>query len=312
MLVAPFSSLRCEAKVASRISREEYINRYKGIAMDHQRRYGIPASITMAQGILESDCGNSNLAKGSNNHFGIKCKNYWKGRTYTHTDDAPDECFRAYDSVEDSYQDHAEFLSSSPRYDSLFKFAPTDYRSWARGLKSAGYATAPDYAPRLVKLIEDNKLYILDQEAAGKRSKAVSKEKLKLSASGGVDPNNYGVSISTDMGYTLYKHNKTIYIEAKSGDTYASIAKKFNLSAGALRGFNDVKGRKAQLTAGQRVYVESKRRRWSGKEKVYSVKSGETLHSISQKYGIKEKSLRQSNKLKSKEQVSAGAVISLK
>ena len=148
---AIFTLILCtfQTNAQTRQTKEEYIERYKHIAIDHMERYGIPASITMAQGILESDSGNSNLARRSNNHFGIKCKKDWKGQRVYHTDDAPDECFRKYDSVEESYEDHANFLDKSPRYDSLFAYSNTDYRSWARGLKAAGYATAPDYAQRL-------------------------------------------------------------------------------------------------------------------------------------------------------------------
>ena len=141
-----------------RQTREEYIDRYKHIAVEQMERYGIPASITMAQGILESDCGNSLLSLRSNNHFGIKCKSNWRGGKVYHDDDAKGECFRAYPSVEASYFDHAEFLDSQPRYDSLFAYASDDYRSWARGLKAAGYATAPDYAQRLVRIIEESQL----------------------------------------------------------------------------------------------------------------------------------------------------------
>ncbi|MBQ5353444.1 MAG: glucosaminidase domain-containing protein, partial [Alistipes sp.] len=148
----------------ARQTHEEYIERYKSIAVAHMERYGIPASITMAQGILESDAGNSALSLSSNNHFGIKCKKNWTGRKVYHDDDAKGECFRAYPSVEESYQDHAEFLDSSPRYDSLFSYPSNDYRSWARGLKAAGYATAPDYAERLVAIIEKYNLHLLDQQ----------------------------------------------------------------------------------------------------------------------------------------------------
>ena len=132
------------AQAQVRQTREEYINKYKKIAVAHMERYGIPASITMAQGILESDCGNSWLSQASNNHFGIKCKRNWTGDVVYYDDDEKGECFRSYPSVEASYQDHAEFLDSQPRYDSLFSYAPNDYKSWARGLKAAGYATAPD------------------------------------------------------------------------------------------------------------------------------------------------------------------------
>ena len=146
-----------------RQTREEYISRYMPIAIAHMERYGIPASITMAQGILESDCGNSLLSMKSNNHFGIKCKRNWTGDKVYHDDDAKGECFRSYPSVEASYRDHAEFLDSQPRYDSLFAYSPTDYKSWARGLKAAGYATAPDYAQRLCRIIEEAQLFLLDQ-----------------------------------------------------------------------------------------------------------------------------------------------------
>ena len=146
-----------------RQTREEYIDRYKSIAVAHMERYGIPASITMAQGILESDCGNSWLSLQSNNHFGIKCKRNWTGDKVYYDDDAKGECFRSYPSVEASYRDHAEFLDSQPRYDSLFAYSSDDYKSWARGLKAAGYATAPDYAQRLTRIIEENQLFLLDR-----------------------------------------------------------------------------------------------------------------------------------------------------
>ena len=159
ILLTAFGSLRAQV----RQTREEYIDRYKSIAVAHMERYGIPASITMAQGILESDCGNSRLSIMSNNHFGIKCKRNWTGEKVYHDDDAKGECFRSYPTVEASYQDHAEFLDTQPRYDSLFAYSPTDYKSWARGLKAAGYATAPDYAQRLCRIIEEAQLFLLDQ-----------------------------------------------------------------------------------------------------------------------------------------------------
>ena len=157
--------LCCAVQLGAQVrqTREEYVSRYMSIAVAHMERYGIPASITMAQGILESDCGNSLLSMRSNNHFGIKCKRNWTGEKVYHDDDAKGECFRAYPSVEASYQDHAEFLDSQPRYDSLFAYPSDDYKSWARGLKAAGYATAPDYAQRLVRIIEENQLFLLDR-----------------------------------------------------------------------------------------------------------------------------------------------------
>lgn len=317
------------AEVVTRLSREEYISRYKDIAIDHHIKYGIPASITMAQGILESDSGNSILAKGSNNHFGIKCKSYWTGRTFTHTDDAPDECFRAYDSVEESYIDHAEFLDTSPRYDSLFLHQATDYRSWARGLKAAGYATAPDYATRLVKLIEDNQLYLLDSEAedgvkaydamlAAKRSghkiePSTDNESITSSSIAKINPNNYKVSISTHNGYNVYKNNQTMHIIANDGDTQESIALCFGVSTKRLAKYNDwARDREIPISQYQIVYVERKQNRWFGDIKEHTVASGETLQSISQEYGIRENSLRKLNKLKSGAVLTEGETITLR
>ena len=146
-----------------KLSREEYIRRYKGLAVEEMDIYGIPASIKMAQALLESDNGNGRLAREANNHFGIKCKSTWTGATISHDDDAAGECFRKYASVEDSYRDHSEFLDRSERYQDLFKLDPLDYKGWAYGLKQAGYATNPQYAELLIKIIEDNRLYLLDE-----------------------------------------------------------------------------------------------------------------------------------------------------
>ncbi|MFR9650757.1 MAG: glucosaminidase domain-containing protein [Rikenellaceae bacterium] len=235
----------------TRLSRADYITRYRHIAIDHQQRYGIPASITMAQGILESDSGNSTLSRGSNNHFGIKCKSYWKGRTYYYTDDAPDECFRAYDTVEESYEDHAVFLESSPRYDPLFMLKPTDYKGWAHGLKSAGYATAPDYAEKLIKLIEDNKLHELDKMAAGNAPSPIPHQ----TPTKVIDPNNNIVGRDSHHGYTLQKHNGAYYITLRKGDTLKSIARDFNISKSRLRKLNKLE-RKVEPQAGDKIYIE--------------------------------------------------------
>jgi flagellum-specific peptidoglycan hydrolase FlgJ len=150
------------------ISRAEYIERYKGIAVEHAEKYGIPASIKMAQGILESGYGNGALARKGNTHFNIKVKasDNWRGDVVYHDDDLPNEAFRAYATPEESWLDHSEYLDTQPRYDSLFRHSVTDYRSWARGLKNAGYATDPLYAEKLVRVIEENRLWELDGEGA--------------------------------------------------------------------------------------------------------------------------------------------------
>ena len=161
-LFAAVLGAAADALAQREMTREEYIATYAPLAIQQQKEYGIPASIKIAQGIIESRYGNSDLSRRSNNHFGIKCKNNWIGDTVRYDDDALQECFRRYGSIEDSYRDHSEFLKNSPRYEKLFRLDPKDYKGWAYGLKECGYATAPHYAASLIKCIEDYELYLLD------------------------------------------------------------------------------------------------------------------------------------------------------
>jgi len=305
-----------------RQTREEYVARYHRIAVQHMERYGIPASITLAQGILESDCGNSELSRSSNNHFGIKCKKDWTGERVYHDDDAKGECFRAYPSVEASYEDHAEFLDRSPRYDSLFSYAPDDYRSWARGLKAAGYATAPDYAQRLVRIIEDNRLYLFDREggeklyaeAAAGEGRFADRSTFETVActAAGVDPDDFRVTINAHNGYDVYRTNGVCYVLAKERDTFENIGRQFRISARNLRKFNDVE-RGAQPMTGEVVYIERKRKRWEGNARIHTAVEGETLYSVAQTYGIRLDKLKKINRLKSPDvQFAAGAQIRIK
>jgi len=312
------------AGAQTRQTREEYIERYKSIAVAQMERYGIPASITMAQGILESDCGNSRLSLQSNNHFGIKCKRSWTGPRVYHDDDEKGECFRAYETVEASYRDHAEFLDTQPRYDSLFAYASTDYRSWARGLKAAGYATAPDYAQRLIRIIEDNKLYLLDSPADGERLYAESRgrefgeaERLasqNVSAAGGylIDPDNYRVTINAHEGYNVYTTNGVHYILAKENDTYENIGRKFRLSAGNLRKFNDVRDKRSRPACGEAVFIERKKKAWDGNARHHLCREGETTLSVAQSYGIRTRSLEKLNGLKKGAQLAPGQELRIK
>ena len=285
-----------------KMTRTEYVEKYKSIAIAHMKRYGIPASITMAQGILESSAGNSDLARRSNNHFGIKCKKNWTGAKVYHDDDAKGECFRAYPTVEESYEDHAKFLDDSPRYDSLFAYPSNDYKSWARGLKAAGYATATDYATRLVKIIEDMKLYLLDNEGdeTPKNSVAVSDVQ--------VNPNAYRVTVNSHNGYSVYRSNHASYVVAKEGDTYESIGKTFEVSPAILRMFNDA-AKDATLSKGDIVYIEYKSTHWLGDEMQHKVGAKESIRSISQLYGIRLKSLLKLNKMNEGDDVKTGDVI---
>ncbi|WP_419511235.1 glucosaminidase domain-containing protein [Alistipes sp.] len=310
-----------------RLTREEYIDRYKSIAVAHMERYGIPASITMAQGILESDCGNSWLSVQSNNHFGIKCKRNWTGGKVYYDDDAKGECFRSYPSVEASYHDHAEFLDSQPRYDSLFAYSSSDYKSWARGLKAAGYATAPDYAQRLVRIIEENQLFLLDQpdgerlyaSRSGRRitdpegwfADQSSVDQVATSSSA-VDPDNYRVTINAHNGYNVYETNGVHYVLAKEGDTFENIGRKFRLSPRNLRKFNDLKGKTAQPMTGEVIYIERKKKRWDGNAHTHICREGETAYAVGQSYAIRTRSVEKLNRLKPGSVLEKGRQIRIK
>lgn len=306
-----------------RQTREEYISRYHHIAVAHMEKYGIPASITLAQGILESDCGNSQLSRSSNNHFGIKCKSNWRGRKVYHDDDERGECFRAYPSVEASYEDHAEFLDRGERYDSLFAYSPSDYKNWARGLKAAGYATAPDYAERLIRIIEDSRLYLFDREG-GEQLYADAirggdeeffdggSAETVISSTEGVDPDNFHVTINAHNGYNVHRNNGVFYVLAKERDSYENIGEKLGYSARNLRKFNDVEA-DAQPLTGEVVYIGRKRKSWQGNVSEHIAREGETLYSLSQLYAIRLKSLKRLNGIKSNEHsFEAGCRVKLK
>lgn len=293
-----FLTLLCTTAAAQNQTREQYIQRYKALALEHQDIYGIPASIKMAQGLLESDNGNSRLAIIANNHFGIKCKKEWTGQTLSHDDDAPGECFRKYNSAEESYKDHSEFLDKSQRYQNLFKLDSRDYKGWAYGLKAAGYATNPKYPELLIKIIEDNKLYLLDQ---GKEIPTTIEKPIEQIAGSEVaegdkiDIDNYIVAVHNHKGYAIYSNNGSQFVVAAQGDTFESLAKTFGVSANRLLKFNDLpKG--SVLKAGDMVYIKTKAKRTANGKLMHYVKEGETMHSISQKYGIRLRSLSAINR----------------
>lgn len=300
-----------------KMTRDEYIAKWADVAIEHMEIYGIPASITMAQAIVESGSGNSVLARTANNHFGIKCGSKWTGAKVYHDDDAKGECFRAYTSAEESFADHAEFLHTRERYNFLFSYDTDDYTSWAKGLKQAGYATAPTYAEGLINVIESEKLYLLDRKNGRKLYDDYMAQKLGLSkpkeqpksdntperevadqtlayADRGIDPNNFRVTINSHCGYNVYLTNRANYVIAHEGDTYKSIGKLFELSQRTLRKFNDAP-KSMELKAGDVVYVERKASHWRGEGLTHRTKRGETLRLISQIYGIRLKSLMKLN-----------------
>ncbi|MCD8172234.1 MAG: glucosaminidase domain-containing protein [Alistipes sp.] len=303
----------------ARMTHSEYISRYKDIAIEHQDVYGIPASIKLAQGLLESDCGNSRLAVDANNHFGIKCKSDWTGATISYDDDAPGECFRRYDSPEQSFLDHSEFLDKSARYQALFDLDITDYRGWAHGLKAAGYATNPRYAELLIKIIEDYELYALDSAEpqtpvfAEQRPPVddVSRaEDAVFTPAEKIDVDNYVVSVRTVSGYPVYYNNGSEFVAANTGDTYIKIAAVTGVSEKKLRKFNDV-GPGQEPRVGDLVYIRQKGKKATNGKLIHTVQEGETMHSISQAYGIRLSNLVKINRRSADSQLRPGQQIRL-
>ena len=251
---------------------EAYIKKSRELAVEEMKKYHIPASITLAQGLLESGAGQSALARKSNNHFGIKCGSDWYGKTVSHDDDARGECFRAYKHSKDSYEDHSKFLAGRPRYASLFNLNITDYKGWARGLKKAGYATNPRYADQLIGIIELYELYKYDDKNYLKWLKK--------------NPNPHQTYIANDL----------LYIVVRAGDSWKSISQEFDISQKKLRKYNDLyKGYALQV--GDILYLEKKNKKADKEHIVHVLRAGESMYSISQKYGIRLKNLYKLNKM---------------
>ena len=282
-----------------------YIDKYDDIAVSEMYRSGIPASITLAQGLLESGAGKSQLAVRSNNHFGIKCHNGWKGGRVYHDDDAKGECFRKYDSPEESYRDHSDFLRYRERYKFLFDFQITDYKSWAYGLKKAGYATDPNYPDKLISIIELYGLSRYDTSPApssGSKASDSSGQPIRIptppSQLGQVQRADNAVKETFRFSLTrqMYSQNGVPFVYAVAGETYASIAASYGLFTGEILRFNDLSG-KPVLKAGSVVYLQKKKKYAAEGLDKHVVEKGETLWEISQRYGIRMKSLRRLNGL---------------
>lgn len=288
---------------AQRITRQQYIEKYSDWAIENMKETGIPASITLAQGILESASGNSKLAKEDNNHFGIKCHTDWKGERVYHHDDARNECFRKYKTPFESFKDHAEFLTSRERYASLFELATTDYKGWAHGLRKAGYATNPQYAQLLIRIIEDEELYRFDRDISEKARKS-NRELQRQSSSSDLVINPY------DTREVKY-NNGVKYIELKEGDTFKSISDIFRLKAWELPHYNDLPPN-ASLDKYSILYIEAKRRNAHPDHKTHVVKNGETMHEISQQYGVRLKRLYYFNNMEEGSQPENGERLNLR
>lgn len=264
----------------------DYIERYKSMAVEQMHRHGVPASITMAQALLESGAGRSMLATKANNHFGIKVGTGWTGPYMLRDDDARNERFRVYNSVEHSYEDHSLFLKR-PRYSSLFSLHRTDYKGWAKGLKAAGYATNPAYASLLINLIERFDLARLDYMTPGESVRLVADVT-------GLAP----TAVVGGSAMSVHRCNDNYYVVATQGDTYASISKAMGVSERKLRRYNEV-GKYHRLLPGDVVFLEKKSKKVAKalKGAVHVVRAGESLHSIAQIYGVRMKTLYKLNHL---------------
>ena len=286
MYISAFSQIKWNSAY------QQYIDQYKDIAIEQMMRYHIPASITLAQGLLESGAGRSELTRNSNNHFGIKCNNNWTGRRTYHDDDAKNDCFRVYDSAYDSYEDHSKFLSSNQRYRPLFQLKTTDYKGWAKGLKACGYATSPVYAEKLVEIIQLYKLYQYDS-AKGYDHFMAQRTK---------DQNPNGASL-----HTIKIFNKNYYIIARRGDTFKSIGQEVGISYRKIAKYNE-RNRKDQLQEGEVIWLKKKQSKAPKdyKGRLHYVRSGESMYSIAQQYGIRLKKLYKMNKLSPDYQIKVG------
>ena len=282
MLMVVASSAFCQMKYSQKY--QDYIEEYRDLAIYEMQKHNIPASITLAQGLLESGAGQSELCTKGNNHFGIKCHG-WTGRTVYHDDDYSQECFRAYNSALESYEDHSKFLVNSQRYSRLFKLKRTDYKGWAQGLKDCGYATSPTYATKLIQIIE---LYKLNQYDNAKKY-----DKFLVHHTGTVQQAGAEIGL-----HPIHIYNKNYYLRARKGDTFKSIGEETELSYRKIAKYNE-RNKKDVLTEGEVIYLKKKQKKAikQFKNKPHVVKSGESMYSIAQMYGIRLKSLYKKNKL---------------
>ena len=277
-----------------------YIDQYKGIAIEQMQKYRIPASITLAQGLLESGAGRSTLATKANNHFGIKVSGNWTGPYVLKTDDAPNEKFRKYRNARESYEDHSKFLQGK-RYQGLFQLKITDYKGWARGLKTAGYATSPTYADALIRIIE---MYNLDQFDNGK---------FKQEKKAPVIPVNNATD-SFFQTHTVYAHNKNYFIIVEVGDNMATISKETGISLKKLYQYNDLPLDYAP-TQGDLIYFKKKQKCASKqfkKNPIHIVEANQSLFDISQLYGIRLKSLYKLNQLDPSHEIKPGDILRIR
>ena len=285
-----------------------YIETYRDVAVKEMMEYRIPASITLAQGIYESNAGRSALSKEANNHFGIKCHKEWTGNTFIQDDETKNECFRKYSNPEESFRDHSSFLVLRDRYKPLFNLEITDYKGWAKGLKACGYATNPQYADHLIKTIEDYKLYqldITDFSISSNDSVPVNRDSMLEAQM----KSKFDVFAVGPGKRIVYLNNGLQFIICHRDDNIKNISEAFKVSMRKIRKLNDMQ-KDAPLVYGQMVYLEPKKKKGAGAK--HTVKPGETLYTISQAYGVELSQLYKINKLKPGKPVRTGQKIVLR
>ena len=289
---------------------QQYIQNYKELAIKEMQRTGVPASIKLAQGIHETSAGTSILVVKSNNHFGIKCKDTWRGATVSHTDDAPNECFRKYENPLDSYKDHSDFLKGSARYASLFNLDPLDYQAWAYGLKKAGYATNPRYPQVIIKLIEE--YHLQDYTLIAMEKKLPANDAVIAVAS--IQEKKPEPQPVIKIEQPLYpsgefKINETRVVFVKKGTAFLAVAQEYNLPLARIFEFNDLQ-QAEMLEKDQLIYLQRKRK--TGNAELHTVQAGETLYDIAQVQAIRLESLLEYNSLKPGTKPAAGQTLYLK
>jgi LysM repeat protein len=296
----------------------KYINQYADIAINEMVRTGVPASIKIAQGILETQAGKSKLVLESNNHFGIKCKSNWDGPKVYHDDDAQGECFRKYKDAISSYKDHSDFLKLQPRYASLFELDADDYKGWAWGLKKAGYATNPIYAETLIKFIEEYQLNNLNDYAEDEEQEKYDiSEYIEEITKNGLTPstgntNTTSSFVNKKISYPedVFKINSIKVIYAPAGTSLLAIAKKYKIALPKLLMYNELPKASSILKKSELVFLQPKKS--VGNKSIHRVKRNESLRDISQHEGIKLSSLLQYNQLKANSKLKVGQKLNLK
>lgn len=321
-LLLPLASCRTTQPVVNNTAGEAnaraYIERYRDLAISEMKRTGVPASITLAQGMIESDFGRSRLAREANNHFGVKCHDDWTGPTIRHNDDRRNECFRKYSHPEESFRDHSDFLRTGSRYAFLFDLPSTDYKGWARGLRKAGYATNPDYANMLIRKIEENNLFQYDSGYINAESPVAQKAPAKPDSTGpepvtpltAKQPDNGTFSVQARVPRVM-ENNRIQYIIVKEGETAESIENDFQLLKWELTRYNEL-GDNFSPVPGQRLYLQPKRDKAEPGRETHVAAEGETMYMISQFYGVKVKKLYEYNRMGEGEEPAPGQKIWLR